>query len=472
MRFYHSTVKRIVTVILTLVLLSSLYILPAHAAGGFEISNGVLTRYSGSDTDVKIPDTVKAIGASAFEGNTKVRSVDLPACVTTVGDRAFYGCSSLSTVTGGANVSLTGEFSFRGTPYLESSKIKYLMLGRVLLWYNGASESVSLPTACEAIAPYAFLKCGYLTSVTAYDGLLSVGTGAFYGCNKLSSVNLPSSVSYVGGYAFDGTPYLSAQGAFPTVGDSVLIKYMGKDTQVVVPDGIRRISSRCFTSSKITSVTLPLSVYSVDPYAFADCTGLKEINMDEDSALVNIGDGSFSGCKSLSGLKTPASLKYIGQYAFNGDSALRGVSLCGDDLSVSYNAFKDCSALDYVLLSDGVGSMYSDAFKGCTSLNGISIPSDTAVSSGSLNGCSKVTVSCEKDSDASKTLTSHTINNLRGDVDEDELVTVMDATSIQCYIAHLTTYNGEEVALADLDFDAAITIMDAYQVLMIAAHLI
>lgn len=455
-----------------LMLLSPLFILPTAAAHeDFDVQSGVLVKYNGSDTDVTIPSHITAVGDSAFSGNTAVRSIKLNDSVRAIGDRAFYGCSSLQSVSAGDSIAEVGDMAFYGTPYLDQSREKYVMLGSVLLWYNGTSDSVTIPSRCTAVASYAFARCEYLKSFTAYEGLADIGTGAFYGCSKLETVNLPSTLSTVGAYAFDGTPYLRNAGDYATVGDGVLLRYQGSDTDIELPDNINRIASHAFISSKIKSVIVPESVYAIDEYAFADCTGLESIEFSD--GLIVIGDGAFRGCKKLQQIITPASLSYIGQFAFSGDAALDSAQLRGDDMTVSHNAFKGCTAMRYALMSDGVYELYDNAFDGCTSLEGLSVSRETSqISASALSGCTKAVVCCEDDAAAKTALSDHPVNTVMGDVDSSGELDVMDATMIQCYIAYLTKLNGTQTASADVNFDGEITIMDAFTCQLITVHLI
>lgn len=66
------------------------------------VEGGVsVSKYNGSDSNVTIPATVEgysvvAIGASAFENNTSLVSIDLPDTITVIGAKAFKGCINLA----------------------------------------------------------------------------------------------------------------------------------------------------------------------------------------------------------------------------------------------------------------------------------------------------------------------------------------------------------------------------------------
>ncbi len=460
--------KKFISLILICIMLTAAFPFAVNAADSdFVVENGILLSYRGSYNEITLPSSVYAVADSAFEGNTTLTSVTIPSSVDEIGDRAFYGCKSLKSVKGGANVSLVGEFAFNGTPYYDNSEEEFLMLGKTLLWYNGDDMYITLPS-CSSIAPYAFLRCNTAKMVRASSGLISIGAGAFYDCASLESVDIPSTVSYIGAYAFDGTPFLSSLGEFPTLGDGILVKYNGNQTHVTVPDGVRRIGSHCFVSSKLISVDIPESVFSIDPYAFADCVGLNEINFSD--GLVTIGDGAFRGSRSLSSVATPASLKYLGQYSFSG-SGLNDVRLLGSDLTVSDNAFNNCKEISYALISNGVKALNSGAFSDCTSLSGISVPATSDVSFDALSGCGSVTVTTPENSKASSALSDHTINTVIGDADPDGELNILDATCIQCFTADVLPLGGAQAAACDFDFNGVIDILDAADVQMTLAEL-
>ena len=240
----------------------------AAAASDFEIEDGVLISYSGSSATVNVPEDVYMIAASAFENNTNIKNVTLPPSVRSIGDRAFYHCTALTSVTGDG-VTTVGKLAFNETPYFENSTAEFFTLGQCLLWYNGTSGTVTLPSGIVSVAPYAFLRCDYLTSFKANAGLVSIGEGAFYECGALAAVSLPDTTSYIGAYAFDGTAWLSKAGEYAVLGDGILVQYKGSASDVTIPDSVRRIGPRAFVANtKIQSLKTTSSVYS-RPFAAA-----------------------------------------------------------------------------------------------------------------------------------------------------------------------------------------------------------
>ena len=60
----------------------------------------VFVKYNGTASTLTVPNTVAGlpvveIGAQAFEGNTKLKSVTLPATIEIIGRRAFAECKNL-----------------------------------------------------------------------------------------------------------------------------------------------------------------------------------------------------------------------------------------------------------------------------------------------------------------------------------------------------------------------------------------
>ena len=76
--------------------------------------NGVIV------TDLKIPNSITAIGKAAFCGCSCLKSVTIPNSVTSIGSSAFNGCSGLTSVVIGNSVTSIGDYAFNACSGLKS----------------------------------------------------------------------------------------------------------------------------------------------------------------------------------------------------------------------------------------------------------------------------------------------------------------------------------------------------------------
>lgn len=118
----------------------------------------MLIRYRGEENVVDVPDGIRVIGESAFEGNGAVTTVHLPQSAEEIRHAAFYRCPSLQVAEFGDNLTTIGDMAFWGCDTLN-----YLRLGHAL----------------QSVGDYAFAGCPALTEVYLPDTLQSVGEKAF-----------------------------------------------------------------------------------------------------------------------------------------------------------------------------------------------------------------------------------------------------------------------------------------------------
>ena len=80
--------------------------------------------------------------------------------------------------------------------------------------------------------------------------------------------------------AMNGFISSGEQGDF-VIENGVLLRYQGEDTEVVIPEGVIKISQKAFLSAGgITSIHLPESLEEIEPLTFADLLSLKSITVD------------------------------------------------------------------------------------------------------------------------------------------------------------------------------------------------
>ncbi|WP_461257686.1 SUMF1/EgtB/PvdO family nonheme iron enzyme [Treponema sp. R80B11-R83G3] len=97
------------------------------------------------------------------------------------------------------------------------------------------------------------------------------------------------------------------------------------------------ISTNCFSGcSKLTGVTMPNSVTSIENYAFNECSGLTSITIP--SSVTSIKIGAFWGCSGLTSITIPSNVNSIGNYAFYDCSGLTSVTFQGTIPSSTFSS--------------------------------------------------------------------------------------------------------------------------------------
>lgn len=151
---------------------------------------------------------------------------------------------------------------------------------------------------------------------------------------------------------------------------STIVKYLGNDSIVVIPEGITEIGWRAFENcATLQYLIIPPELEKIGGFAFENCTKLKyvypnpRIKYHPNYHLSSIGWGAFKNCTSLIDFFFPHSLLDISWEAFANCKQLQGISL-GSVETISKQAFENCTSLTEVYLS-GPTSVSEFAFYNC-----------------------------------------------------------------------------------------------------------
>lgn len=131
------------------------------------IGDGVFQNFDGAGVSIiTVPETVTAIGASAFEGCSN-QSINVLGKISSLGERAFDGCTMLSAITLASNVT---EIPFRA--------------------FAGCSslEEITIPKNVTKINEDAFWGCSSVKTALVLSPDFSVEDSAFAGCDSLVSI--------------------------------------------------------------------------------------------------------------------------------------------------------------------------------------------------------------------------------------------------------------------------------------------
>ena len=309
-----------------------------NPSGDFEIDkNGVLTAYTGSSTEVTIPDGVTEISTEAFT-NAQLTKLWIPASVRVIGDDAFVS-QDLKAITFQDDEAHPSQLATIGDRAFQSTSL----------------ATITLPGSVVTIGDNAFAGMSRLTSVRL-GAKVAAGqlVAAFPGANVLTSIEVDA----------NNGNYASVDGVLYTKDHSHLIAYpqaKNKGGSYAVLDGTTDIDEYAFADASVTSVTLP-------------------------SSLRRIGDYAFESSR-LTSLTLPDSFETIGSWAFSYASNLARVDL-GGTTTVSDDAFLNDLALTEVNLRPDLGRLKEigeDAFGGCANLTSLVVPASATSVEGVSN---------------------------------------------------------------------------------------
>lgn len=308
-------------------------------------------------TEIVIPDNVKFIGKSAFNGCSLMTDITLGESLENIGDYAFGGCKLLSRLEFGENLKFIGENAFYGIESLET-----------VIFHNSPA----------VISKGAFKECEKLVKLDLGNNIQEIGESSFWECTALENISIPDSVQKIVGNPFSGTAFYWkdenwegskwAKGGlycgnhlldftnFNNEYSDVVLKdgtltfcnfYNLGDPgikSVVIPEGVRYIPNEAFKSCKsLESIVIPDSVISIGESAFSGCSNLKSVEISKNSNLETIGIAAFKTCIALTEINIPNSVKTIGEEAFYGCLNLKKISI-GDGIEkIGTEAFKECS---------------------------------------------------------------------------------------------------------------------------------
>ena len=276
------------------------------------------------------------LGDHAFLNCPKLKEVTFEKNAE-LGTEAFYGDAALTKLTFGQDVAFkedclknadnitdlifnenasVSDFSnLKDTAYVTGYPVDFVMNGSTLVYYKGNDEEVTIPLNVTAIGDGAFANNRNIRTVNISKYVEKLGDRAFENCANLANVNFATfgSVKSIGADVFTGTPFFNSfDGDFFTVG-TLLIKYLGNDEYVYIPNTVTAVAPDCFmgcyaasdredddTKSGYTwvvsSIFVPASVTSLGENCFA----LKQL---EDGSYYTPKIYAYNNTEALSALQ-------------------------------------------------------------------------------------------------------------------------------------------------------------------------
>ena len=156
-----------------------------------------------------------------------------------------------------------------------------------------------------------------------------------------------------------------------------VMRYIGKDKRVIVPDGIEELESSAFWDNQfIEEVVLPETLRNLGGDTFYNCSNLKKVNIP--ASVDNMGNNPFAGCPLIEIENHSKNYVYENSVLYTADKkTLIYCSIKGDSdvfvvpegvTLICKHAFYLCDRLKRIILPKSLERMENNPFSGCSQL--------------------------------------------------------------------------------------------------------
>lgn len=372
-------------------------------------------------------------GSKLYVGTNEVNEIEYDETFDNINKYAFIGCLSLKKLTLGSNIKSIGDYAFDGCLNLKTvysynpTPISY---GKVPFSSTTYEGTLYVPRNVLGTYrnKYPWSTFAKIAAIEGPDCDFEVN-GLYY--NVVDLVNRTCEVTF-------DTPYYSSYNQEKIVIPES-VQYQGRTFQVV------GISHDAFNGSKLVKkLTVPKSIKAIGENAFWNCSGLSELNIDNQIQKVQadlsklplttvkftgagttipnwlknnhniknvvfdcsnveaVTDSAFYNCTSLTTIELPHSVKQIGTASFEGCKSIAEFRMPQELDNIKPCAFKNCQSLSGLAFERNLKVIGSEAFLGCTSLTTLNITAGIdSIANSAFNKCTGITTLNIADADSS-----------------------------------------------------------------------
>lgn len=301
-------------------------------------------------------------------------------------------------------------------------------------------NGVYVPDSVTEIENNAFKNCSSIDTVYLGSDVETIGDSAFANCDSLSTINIPDSVISVGDNTFDGVKDLVVTGS-----NEALLEDLNSEN---VKSNVRNkeIKSIEFVSEPTHKI--------MEMQDEIDTTGMVVMVTYSDDSKEKINSGFYAEIAN----------RKVGENT---------VAVCYNGFYLNYIVEiteSQCSYTVYYL--DETGDEITKTLTG-TATAGSTINLEIPKVQGytPVNTEQTEVIGYNNDFVVRYTEIPKT-SFIIGDVNGDEVISIVDATEIQKYLAELSSLNDNQLAVADVNCDGKISILDATEIQKYLAELI
>lgn len=328
--------------------------------------------------EITIPNSVKKLGNSVLSSCKKLTKVKMPGNVKIIyGSDEYFPVFQFDVDSPVKTIELTSSLNLEIFMYLSAENIvvskndpKYTSIDGLLYTKDGKSlvripnlrKKAVIADGCEEFCTTAvewagdddgdpYMGCEDLKTIVLPESIRTIntkkhltrwGTSSYaedhytdktdYISFTIANKNMPwEQVSLL--HKKFNTPYETLQKEVPAVfgpgaeqgfitpkDGTVLLKYVGKDDNVCIPQGITKIEKNAFASSTLKNVVFPEGLEKIGENAFANCKKLTKVTIPKSVDIID--QDAFSKCKNLKKITFKGTPSDISPYAFDGTAVV------------------------------------------------------------------------------------------------------------------------------------------------------
>lgn len=184
---------------------------------------------------------------------------------------------------------------------------------------------------------------------------------------KLTSLDLSeATIVNGGGWYYLERTYSYSEPEYYYTSNNIIGKKMFSNCKnlqnIILPENINVIEGQAFTSSPLTTISIPKNVTKIGISAFRYCSHLVSVNLNENLTIIE--PYAFWLCKALISIEIPSNVISIGDEAFRYCESLTSATIHNG--VIGDHAFGSCDNLRNIVIGDAVTSIGTSAFYGAS----------------------------------------------------------------------------------------------------------